>query len=140
MQRNAWMIAPWCLVAVLFFCGADQAPKPIPEYMKLLLLEERMQTDLLQLIAAKQNISLDEDNALRHNLMAEMAAHTMLLAGEGTAFDNARGRYETNIKGFQESMADKADSIRALSPVLDAVADDAVKLAAQRRKVFPLQE
>lgn len=44
MRNKAMVVAPWCLVAVLFFSGANEAPKPVPEYMKLLLLESQYQS------------------------------------------------------------------------------------------------
>lgn len=74
MRGKVWQVAPWCLCAALFFCGADQGPKPIPEYMRLLLLEEQYQAACIRLSAEeakRQAILANTANvAVRNDLLA----------------------------------------------------------------------
>ncbi len=111
MRNKAWTIAPWCLVAVLFFSGAGEAPKPIPEYMQLMLLEYEAQTDALRFIAESRTADrlLSE---IRESEEREMLCTLILLS------DGANGETVTKYSTRRKQLIDDQDhSLEALSAV-----------------------
>lgn len=128
MRKHALTLAPWCILAVVLFAGAA-GEKPIPEYMRLMLLEEAAQTKLLQWAVYELRASRSSLEHSQERIFTEAVAHSVLLDSEEPRQDRAIARHAKlldaitmahDIKQIDRKAIDNLE--KQVEPLLEAIA------------------